>query len=140
MRRVVVDPGVLVSAIITPAGPPAAIIRAAREGRLELVVSPHLLAELAGVLAREKFRRYLSLAEADEYVEGIALLAEAVEDPQADEPLARDPSDDYLIALARAAGASALVSGDADLLALDLPRLPVLTPRGLLQELDPRRP
>ncbi|MCP9487020.1 MAG: hypothetical protein MSC30_14300 [Gaiellaceae bacterium MAG52_C11] len=57
MRRVVVDPGVLVSAIITPRGLPAEIARAVREGRLALVVSPHLLAEHLGVLQRGKFRR-----------------------------------------------------------------------------------
>jgi predicted nucleic acid-binding protein len=48
MRRVVVDPGVLVSAVIAPGGPPAEIVRAIRDGRLALVVSPHLLAELVG--------------------------------------------------------------------------------------------
>ena len=55
MRRVVVDPGVLVFAIITPLGPPADIVRAVRERRLVRVVCPHLLAELLGVLRREKF-------------------------------------------------------------------------------------
>lgn len=138
MRRVVVDPGVLVSAIITPAGPPAEIVRAAREGRLELVVSPHLLAELAAVLAREKFRAYVSVAEAREYVEGLAVLAETIGDPGVTEALARDPADDYLIALARASGGS-LVSGDADLLVLSGPELSVLAPRGLLRELESQR-
>jgi uncharacterized protein len=136
--RVVVDPGVLVSAIITPAGPPAEIVRAAREGRLELIVSPHLLAELALVLAREKFRPYLSVAEAQEYVEGLARLAANVADPEVRQPVARDPGDDYLISLAEAGGASALVSGDADLLDLGGERLRVLTPRDLLQRLPER--
>ncbi len=139
MRRVVVDPGVLVSAIITPASPPAAIIRAAREGRLELLVSPHLLAELSAVLAREKFRGYVNIAEAREYVEGLSVLAQTVEDTRVTEAQARDPSDDYLIALARAAGVAALVSGDADLLALHGPQLPVLTPRALLRMLESER-
>jgi len=47
VRRVVVDPGVLVSAIITPCGPPAEIVRAVREDRLTLIVSPHLRQALA---------------------------------------------------------------------------------------------
>lgn len=134
MRRLVVDPGVLVSAIITPAGPPAEILRASRTGRVELVVSPHLLAELAGVLTREKFRPYVSAGEAEEYVEGLALLADAVADPEVAEAVTRDPADDYLVALARGADAE-LVTGDADLLGLDEPGLRVLSPRELVDEL-----
>lgn len=132
MVRVVVDPGVLVSAVITPAGAPAAVVGAARQGQVELVVSPRLLAELAAVLRRATFRRYLTLEEANEYVEGIALLAETLTD--ADEPprVSRDPNDDYLVALTLAAGAGALVSGDADLLALENAGVAVVTPRDLL--------
>jgi predicted nucleic acid-binding protein len=44
VRRLVVDPGVLVSALITPLGPPAEILRAIADGRVTLVVCPHLLA------------------------------------------------------------------------------------------------
>jgi predicted nucleic acid-binding protein len=116
LRRVVVDPGVLISALITPLGPPAEIVRAVRDGRLTLVVSPHLLAELLGVLQREKFRRYVTVDEAEQYATGIASHAEG------------DPKDDYLIALAREAGVDAIVSGDADLLVLDHLEPPVLSP------------
>ncbi|HKI92225.1 MAG TPA: PIN domain-containing protein, partial [Gaiellaceae bacterium] len=61
MTRAVLDPNVLVAAALAPHGPPADCLRAHAEGRFELVVSEKLLAELGGVLAREKFRRYLSL-------------------------------------------------------------------------------
>ncbi len=44
-----------------------------------------------------------------------------------------DRDDDYLIALARAAEADAVISGDTDLTGLDLPDLPVLVPRRLLE-------
>jgi predicted nucleic acid-binding protein len=37
-------------------------------------------------------------------------------DPDDIEPILRDPTDDYLVALARDAGAEAIVSGDNDLL------------------------
>jgi uncharacterized protein len=136
VRRLVLDPGVLVSAIITPAGPPAELLRAAREGRIDLVVSPRLLAELAGVLSREKFRAYLSLDEVGEYVEGLALLAETVADPREIPSVSRGPADDYLLALAGAAAANAIVTGDGDLLALDVPAVPVLTPRMAVTSLD----
>jgi putative PIN family toxin of toxin-antitoxin system len=67
LRRVVVDPGVLVSAIITPDRPPAEILREIRRGRLAIVVSPHLLAELLGVLRREQFRRYMTRSSRFDY-------------------------------------------------------------------------
>ena len=140
MRRVVVDPGVLVSAIITPRGPPAEIVRAIREDRLALVVSPHLLAELLGVLQREKFRRYVTLEEVELYVAGIASHAETRPDPPAGDPIARDPNDDYLVALARAAHADAIVSGDEDLLVLELIDPRILSPSGLIQELGRESP
>jgi putative PIN family toxin of toxin-antitoxin system len=111
--------GVLVSALITPLGPPAEIVRAIRAGRLTLVVSPHLLAELLGVLQREKFRLDVTIEEVEQYVAGLASHAESIPDPPDPEQIARDPNDDYLIALARGAGADLIVSGDADLLVLD---------------------
>jgi predicted nucleic acid-binding protein len=70
VRRLVVDPGVLVSALITPLGAPAEILRAVAEERVGLVVCPHLLAELLGVPRREKFRAYVTVEEAERYVAG----------------------------------------------------------------------
>jgi hypothetical protein len=68
VQRIVVDPGVLVSAIITPSGPPAEIVPALRVKRFRLVVCPHLLADLLGVLRREKFRGYSTIDEAEHEV------------------------------------------------------------------------
>jgi uncharacterized protein len=135
VRRLVVDPGVLVSAIITPLGPPAEILRAVAQGRVALIVCPHLLAELLGVLRREKFRSYLPIEEAERYVAGVASGAETRPDPQAVSPITRDPKDDYLIALAREAAVDAIVSGDADLLVLEGIEPPILSPVSLIEEL-----
>lgn len=135
MRRVVVDPGVLISAIITPAGPPADLVRAIRRGRLVPVVSPHLLAELLGVLRREQFRRYVTIEEVEGYVAGLASRGEMFADAVDVAPTTRDPSDDYLVALARDARADAIVSGDADLLTLERAEPPVLSPRVLIERL-----
>jgi hypothetical protein len=135
LLRLVIDPGVLVSAVITPAGPPAALLRAVRESLADLIVSPRLLAELTAVLQRQRFRPYLTLDEVTEYVEGLAVLAETVTDPEVAPPLTRDRYDDYLVALAGAARASVIVSGDADLLTVEAPPVPVLTPRQILESL-----
>jgi len=47
----------------------------------------------------------------------------------------RDPGDDYLVALARAAAVDALVTGDRDLLELEDIGVAVITPRELIERL-----
>lgn len=130
--RVVLDANVLVSAVISPAGPPREIVTAWVDGRFELVASPALVAELEDVLERPRFRRWVSIATATEFIDGLAADALIVEDPPALAGLSPDPDDDYLIALARAAQADYLVSGDRHLLDLADPEPPMLTPRQFL--------
>lgn len=127
--RVVLDPNVLVSALISPAGPPREILTAWTQGRFELVASPALLGELRDVLARAKLRRWVSVATAAEYVDALAEDAVVIDDPAAHPGLSPDPDDDYLITLARANAADYLISGDRHLTGLTDPNPPVLTPR-----------
>jgi putative PIN family toxin of toxin-antitoxin system len=125
--RAVLDTNVLVSALISPGGPSAALVLELRAGAFELVASPTLLAELREVLACEKFRRYVTDAEAVAYVDLIRHEATILDDPAPSaRPLSADPDDEYLVDLARAAAADVLVSGDAHLLDLR-DRLPVMT-------------
>jgi len=134
--RAVLDPNVLVSAAISPAGPPRQILTAWIDERFELIASPALLAELADVLARPKFGRFISAAVVTEYMDGLATDATIITDPHDPPELSPDPDDDYLIALARAAGADYIVSGDHHLLDLTDPHPPVLNPRQFLDLLD----
>jgi putative PIN family toxin of toxin-antitoxin system len=131
VKRAVLDPGVLVSALISPSGTPAKLLEQARNGALELIVSPLLLGELEEVLAREKFRRYVDLDTVRDYVDLLRRDSEVADDP-ADEPPLRsaDPDDDYLIALAFSRKA-VLVSGDKHLLELT-GGAPILAPADLL--------
>jgi putative PIN family toxin of toxin-antitoxin system len=131
VRRAVLDPGVLVSALISPSGSPAKLIAAARKGDLELVTSPLLLAELESVLQREKFRRYVDLDAVRDFVDLVRRVSLHVSDPDGPAPLrSADPDDDYLIALAQAQNAI-LVSGDNHLLDLS-DGAPILAPSDLL--------
>ena len=133
MRRVVLDPGVLVSALITPSGTPAKVLREARQGGLDLIVSPLLLAELEEVLRRDKFRRYVDLPVVEEYLGILRREASVVEDPEDPVSLrSADPDDDYLIALAHNQNAI-LVSGDKHLLDLS-GGAPILAPGDLRLE------
>ena len=137
MPRAVLDTNVLVSALITPAGASARLLKAQRDGAFELVTSPLLLEELAEVLQRPKFRRYVTEAEARAYVEMVRVDSIVLDDPDSTmagpEPV--DPDDRFLVELARSVPVDALVSGDARLLDLR-PAVPVMTPAEFLARLD----
>jgi putative PIN family toxin of toxin-antitoxin system len=136
--RAVLDINVLVSALISPGGGSARLLLELRSGAFELIVSPLLLAELREVLRRDTFRRYVSEAEADAYVELIRIEAVIHADPApSPEPLSADPDDEYLIGLARDARGDAIVSGDAHLLDLRAV-IPAMTPAEFLELLPGR--
>ena len=135
MRRVVLDPNVLISALLTPRGASARIVLHLRSGAFELVTSPMLLAELLAVLRRDKFRPYVTLKEVEAFVELIRRESTSIEDPQPDAvSLSEDPGDEYLIRLARVARVDSLVSGDPHLTRLRS-RIPVQSPREFLDSL-----
>ncbi len=135
MTRAVLDTNVLVSALISPGGPSAALLLELRAGAFELVVSPLLLEELEDVLARPKLRAWVTRAEAAAY---LAVIREEsilyADPPPSGSTLCADPDDEFLIDLARAAGADTIVSGDRHLLDLR-PTLPVLSPAEFLSRL-----
>ncbi len=124
--RAVLDPNVIVSAALSPEGPPARILLAWQRGLFELIVSAGLLAELRRALAYPKLRARIDADAAAELVAWLANNATLAEDPAEAPVRSADPGDDYLIALA-AAERTVLVSGDKHLLAL-AERLPILSP------------
>ncbi len=143
LPRTVIDPGVLVSALISRHGngPPSMLVDALLDGQFILVVSPSLLSELRGVLLRSKFRRYVSAADVDEFISLVRGTANVVPDPApAPEQLTDDPDDDYLVLLADDVEADFLVSGDAHLVRFAGSSSNVLTPREFLTMLEEREP
>jgi len=133
--RVVADPGVLIAALISPAGAPATLLARWAEGAFDLIVSPKLLDELARTLDRPKFRRYATHEDVRAYIDSLRRQALQADDPPTERGHTPDPGDDYLVALARAADAHVLVSGDAHLTGLEDARPPVLTPRAFVERL-----
>jgi putative PIN family toxin of toxin-antitoxin system len=81
--RVVLDPNVLVSALISSAGPSREIVDAWAHERFELVASPALLGELGDVLARPRFRRWVAIDVARDFIAGLTDAALVVEDAPA---------------------------------------------------------
>lgn len=129
--RAVLDPNVIISAVLSPGGPPARALRLWLEGAYELVCSPLLLDETARALVYPKLRTHIDADEADELLDLLRRGALLVEDPNdPPEVSSTDPKDDYLIALA-AKSRSLLVSGDGDLLELS-EKIPVYSPREFL--------
>lgn len=119
-----------VSAVINPYGTPARVAEAVADGAVTAVVTQHLLDELAAVLIRPKFRRWISVADAIAFVESLGGHADLRDDPGPPTAGVRDPNDDYLVALAEAADAT-IVTGDDDLLEAEL-EPPAITPAQLL--------
>jgi putative PIN family toxin of toxin-antitoxin system len=106
---------VRVSAVINPYGTPVRVAEVVADDAITAVVTQHLLDELAGVLIRSKFRRWISVADAIAFVESLGGHADLRDEPGPPTTGVRDPNDDYLIALADAADA-VIVTGDNDIL------------------------
>ena len=131
--RAVLDPNILIAALLSRSGAPAQIISRWLAGAFELVVSEQLLDELERALAYPKLRRRIPTEDAAEFVSLLRLAAIVAPDPEVGSHRSSDPGDDYLLALAENEHA-VLVSGDHHLLQLD-DNLPIQTARSFLDRL-----
>jgi putative PIN family toxin of toxin-antitoxin system len=96
------------------------LIEQAHIGAVSVVSSPALLEELAEVLAREKFAGVLARSgyTTARLLEDLQRVVHLVTPPPLPAPICRDLDDDAVLAVAVAAQADLIVSGDDDLLAL----------------------
>ena len=129
------DANVLISAAIRPSGPPGQIVAALlTRDAFDLVLSSAIVAEVERALRLAKIRKYLR--EPDEallWLADIVALADLVEDTGRVKGVCRDPADDAVLGAAVEGRASAIVTGDDDLLALgEFEGVVILTPRAFL--------
>jgi putative PIN family toxin of toxin-antitoxin system len=131
--RVVLDTNALISRLLLPnsvPGPGRAVRKAMVEA--DVLVSAATMAELADVLSRPKFDRYVTLAERQGFqrrLRGVVEMVEIVTPVRA----CRDSRDDKFLEVAVNGGADVIVTGDADLLALHPFRgIVLLTPAAYL--------
>lgn len=129
--RAVLDPNVVISALLSPEGAPARTLLAWQRGLFELIVSTGLLAELKRALAYPKLRSRIDPQAAAELIKWLTRNATVVEDPIEAPARSADPGDDYLLALA-AVERAMLVSGDKHLLQL-ADQQPILPPARFLE-------
>ena len=116
--RVVLDTNILVSALIAPAGNPAAIYNAWEQGKFTLLTCAEHLDELRDTLQKPRVAELIKPYKAGRLVNQIRRLAEDIDRlPQVRR--SPDPGDNFLLALAEAGNADYLVTGDkSGLLAL----------------------
>ena len=137
--RAVLDPNVIVSALLSRSGSPARLVRAWLDGAFELVVTPALLVELGRALNYRKIRARIAAEDAAALIGQLRVSATVVPDAEAPpEHHSRDPRDDYLLSVA-AREHAALVSGDRHVLEL-AGSLPVYSPTRFLELLTTEEP
>lgn len=127
MQRIVVDTNVLISRLLLPRSVPGKAVRKAVDAG-QILISEATLAELAGVLAHPKFAPYVSVQDRQQFIRLLGRVAEMV-------PIThmiracRDPKDDKFLELAVNGGASVIITGDKDLLALNpFRKIAIITP------------
>ncbi len=140
--RIVADTNTVLSGLLWQ-GPPRRLLDLARERKVSLCTSLTLVAELAEVIARDKFAERVRAARlsAAELVQDYEHLAEVVTPEPLPAPVSRDPDDDHVLACALAGKAELVVSGDADLLDLKMYQgIPIRTVSDALGQLTAPSP
>ena len=110
------DTNIWVSAALNPAGTPAAVAQAFRDGRFVSVSCSEVLDELREVLTRPRIRRRLRLEQ--EAVEAMLALVQrrwVMVFPPGELRVSRDPKDDLVLETGIAGRARYVVSRDDDI-------------------------
>jgi uncharacterized protein len=117
--RVVVDTGVLVSALICPQGSPGDVLHVLRDGRFLVIYSTEMILEIISVLGRPKIRSKYHIQSEDitALLNLIRLRGELVI-PRQPISACRDPKDNKFLEAALSGEAEIIVTGDDDLLVL----------------------
>mgnify|MGYP001585075000 CR=1 FL=1 len=115
--RLILDTNILLSALLSPLGAPAKLLDAWERTTFTLVSCDALIAELRDVAARPFFRAKLRASAAELLAAGLRDFSFYCRDLPSG-PIAPDPKDSYLLAMAEASQAEFLVTGDKELLSL----------------------
>ena len=136
--RVVLDTNVWVSALITPACTPAALLRKL-EGHI-LIASEQMLEEVQRVLQYNRVAEHYNLTpeKVNKYLDNISKKTVLVAANLPDTPIVEaDPSDDMFLVRASNGRADCIVSGDRHLLRLAVYQgIPIVSSATLLAFID----
>lgn len=117
---IVLDTNVIISALLSPHGPPAEILARWEAEEFSVAISPSLLAELDRALHYPKVQTHLK--QPQETIQALLkrlLITAVVVHPTATlDVIRQDPADNRVLECASAADASYIVTGDEHLLGL----------------------
>jgi len=136
---VVLDTNVIISALLTPSGPPAKIIDRWEADEFGVTTSNHLLNELERALRYPKVAKHLKWSQKtiDFFLDHYAMAAAVVEPQSELEVIEEDPDDNKVLECAIAGGASYIITGDNHLLELnEYQDIVILPPVGFLALLE----
>ncbi len=130
--RVILDTNVFVSGIFF-SGPPYQILKAWRDGKLHLVLSPEILDEYRRV--GESLAEQFPAIDLGPILELVTIRAEMFAAQNLPEPVCADPDDDKFLACALASKSEVIVSGDRHLLKVSgFRKIRVVRPREFIDE------
>ena len=117
MTRIVIDTNLLVSAILTPGGNPAKILKLILERKLNLIISPAILKEARQVFNYPKLIKLLeknkiTSAEVYGFLDKMSRVALITPGKLAINAIPEDPADNKILACAVEGGADYIISGD----------------------------
>ncbi|NBU87467.1 MAG: putative toxin-antitoxin system toxin component, PIN family [Verrucomicrobia bacterium] len=134
-QRFVVDTNVLVSHLLLPESVPGQALRVALSLG-DMLVSDSTLTELATVINRPKFDKYISKPDRRKFFEVLAPLCIKVEIIQTIQA-SRDRKDDKFLEVAINGSADFILTGDTDLLELHpFHGIPIYSPTQFLEQKD----
>ena len=134
--RLVLDSNVLISAVLVPSGNIGRLYSVIREHRSTLLFSDATYQELSNRLMRDKFDRYVSRSRRQAFLAQVLAVSEHVS-ILGQVYGCRDRDDDRVIETAVLGHAGCLITGDKDLLDLEVPiPIPILSPRLVLDRLE----
>jgi uncharacterized protein len=138
--RVVFDTSTLVGAIFRPDSVPDRALRRVLDS-LQLCVCVELLAELQNALSKPRLGRYITAEARQSFLDMLRRNGESYAIGESElacvDPPCRDANDNFILALALAARAHAILSRDHDLLVLNPWRgIPVLPPAEFVIQLS----
>ncbi len=129
--KIVLDTNVLISGIFF-SGPPYEILRAWRDGKVHLLVSPSILDEYHRIGAELALQ--FQDVDLKPFLDLLTVQAEIVLAPPLPPVIPDDPSDDKFLEAAVAGEARYIVSGDKHLLKLSVFQgIKILKPRDFIQ-------
>jgi len=132
---VVLDTNLIISALLSPQGPPAKIVNLWEEGKFDVAVSDPLLDELERALGYERINKYFRGTDFNRgtFIMHLRETAILVKPQIRLEVIAEDPDDNKILECAVASGSSYIISGDQHLLDIkEHQGIQVLSPAGFV--------